>query len=98
MSLNDFHVDSNSDPIPSQDFHTTWGVHTRPELLKLIQNRVADLVQGMDISTRDVPATSEEMTVSDDVRWFVIPHDIEATDVDCSKMPLAGRCRIRSPQ
>jgi hypothetical protein len=91
MSLHDFYVDSKSDPIPSQDFHTTWGVNTRPELLKLIQNRVADLVEGMDISTRDVPATIEELTVSDDLRWYVIPNDVEATDVDCSKMTLTGK-------
>ena len=95
MSLHDFHVDSGTDTIPTQDFRTTWNVNTRPELLKSIQNRVMELVHGMDISSRDVPATADELTVTDDFRWFVTPHDVEATDVDCSNMPLTGKRCIR---
>ena len=93
QSLLDFNVIPKSDPIPAQDFCTTWGVSSRPELLKLIQHRVTELVEGMDISNRDMLATADELTLPDDVRWFVVPHDVEATDVDCSKMQLAGRSR-----
>lgn len=90
MSLHAFHVDSKPDLIPTQDFYATWGVHTRPELLKLIQKRVTELVSGLSISIHDIPATAEELTVSDEFRWYVTPYDVEATDVDCTTMPLAG--------
>lgn len=98
MSLHDFQVDSQPDLIPTQDFYASWGVNTRPELLKLIQKRVAELVSGMDISSHDIPATADELNVPDDFRWYVIPHDVEATDVDCSMMPLAGEQPIRIPR